>query len=65
VRGAERFYKGASDQELMIQKYLPRNIEYNHLMMNAVNRLGLQYVEIDSSKSLEEIANRCFAILDK
>lgn len=65
VRSAERFYAGASDQEMMIQKYLPRNIEYNHLMMAAVGRLGLDYIEVDSTKTLEEVANSCFAALER
>jgi 2-phosphoglycerate kinase len=63
VRSTERFYTGASDQEMMIQKYLPRNIEYNRLMMEAVNRLDLEWVKVDSNKSLEDIADQCFAQL--
>jgi len=65
VRGAERFYAGASDQEMMIAKYLPRNIKYNRLMMDAVNRLGLQYLEVGLNTSLEETADNCFAMLEK
>ena len=51
VRGVERFYAYASDQEMMIAKYLPRNIEYNRLMMEAIKRLGLQYLEVVSLHS--------------
>ncbi len=65
VRGAERFYAGASDQEMLIQKYLPRNIEYNRRMLDEVTRLGLEHINVDSTKSLEEVATECFAILDK
>ena len=37
VRAIERFYAGASDQAAVIQKFVPRNIEYNQLMMTAVD----------------------------
>jgi 2-phosphoglycerate kinase len=65
VRKTGRFYAGASDQEMMIQKYLPRNIEYNHRMMEVVERRGLQYVEVTSLTPIEEIADSCFALLSK
>ncbi|MDP6055447.1 MAG: hypothetical protein QGF24_01480 [Dehalococcoidia bacterium] len=65
VRGVERFYAYASDQEMMIAKYLPRNIEYNRLMMEAIKRLGLQYLEVVSLHSPEHTANDCFAMLER
>jgi len=37
VRAIERFYAGASGQAAVIQKFVPRNIEYNQLMMTAVD----------------------------
>lgn len=59
VRGAERFYAGASDAEMLIQKVLPRNIEYNRRMMEAVQRLGLNSVEVVQGASPAVIADRC------
>jgi len=50
---------------MLIQKYLPRNIEYNRRMVCEVNRLGLEQIDVDSTKSLKEVANECFAILEK
>jgi hypothetical protein len=64
VRGAERFYKGASDQEMMIQKFLPRNIDYNLRMMNPVGRLGLAVVEVTANRSTEQLAAECLQLLN-
>lgn len=63
VRATERFYAGASDQEAVIQKFVPRNIEYNELMMSAVDRLGLPSVKVGSHDSTEQITNRCAELL--
>ena len=63
VRATERFYAGASDQEAVIQKFVPRNVEYNRLMMTAVEQLGLQSVKVGSHDSIEQITNRCAELL--
>lgn len=63
VRGAERFYAGASDEDMLIQKYLPRNIEYNRRMMGAVERLGLHSVVVSEGSTPEQLAEQSLALL--
>lgn len=63
VRAAERFYAGASDEEALIKKFLPRNIEYNRQMMAAVERLGLESVMVTQESTSEQLADECLALL--
>lgn len=63
VRAAERFYKGASDDAALIQKFLPRNIEYNRRMMGAVERLGLESVMVTQESTTQQLADECLAVL--
>ncbi|MDA1278468.1 MAG: hypothetical protein O3B95_00280 [Chloroflexi bacterium] len=61
VRNARRFYAGASDEEMMISKFLPRNIEYNNRMLDTLERLGLSSIEILRADSIETVVEKCFA----
>ena len=63
VRGAERFYARASDEEALIHKFRPRNIEYSKRMMDAIDRLGLESVMVTTENSTERLADQCMAVL--
>ncbi len=63
VRAAGRFYAGASDEEALVKKFLPRNIEYNRRMMAAVERLGLESVVVAKESTTAQLADQCLALL--
>ena len=64
VRSTERFYRGASDEELLIQRYLPRNIEYNRLMLESIDEYGIESVDVIEFESVDDVVVRCLEILE-
>jgi len=64
IRSTERFYRGASDEELLIQRYLPRNIEYNRLMLESIDEYGLESVDVIEFESVNDVVVRCLEILE-
>lgn len=64
IRSTKRFYQGASDDELLIQLYLPRNIEYNRLMLESIDEYGLEAVDVTDYDSIDDVVTRCFEILE-
>lgn len=65
VRATNRPYQTDSDKKLMVEKYLPRNIKYNRLMLDAVKQLGLRYIEVDVSDSVDDIASTILAMVER
>jgi len=53
------FSRGASDEEMMIQRYLERSLWYNAWIREQVADLGLKSVSISANKTPNEIANAC------
>ena len=65
TRAASGFYRGASDEESMIQNFLARNVRYNELMMSAANNLGLETVLVVAETSLDDLTEQCIRRLVK
>jgi 2-phosphoglycerate kinase len=53
------FSRGASDEEMMIQRYLERSLWYNARIRKQVADLGLKSVSILANKTPNEIASAC------
>ncbi len=53
------FSRGASDAEMMIQRYLERSLWYNARIRKQVADLGLKSVSISANKTPKEIASAC------
>lgn len=49
----------------MIRKFLDRSIRYNEQMMDAVRRLGLVSVDIETASSPEQLSDICLDLLCK
>ena len=60
----ESQYEQASTQErMLIQKFLERTILYNHEMMAAVHKLGLNSLEVYEHETPDELADRVLGAL--
>jgi hypothetical protein len=49
----------------MIDKFLKRTWIYNERMMDAVVRLGLVTIDVESVSSAEELVNKCLAAIQR
>jgi len=59
-------YEAKSPREKeMVAKFLERTHLYNERMMEAVNRLGLVSMDIESTSSLDELCDTCLELLGK
>jgi len=59
-------YEAKSPREKeMVAKFLQRTHLYNERMMEAVNRLGLVSMDIESTSSLDELCDTCLELLGK
>jgi 2-phosphoglycerate kinase len=59
VRSDEEFYRGAADEEALIENFTRRSNRYNELMLESARDCGATVISVDSSQSVEEIADAC------
>jgi 2-phosphoglycerate kinase len=64
VRSSD-FSQGASDVELMIERYCARSFWYNGMLREEVARLGLKALEISDGMGPKEIVDRCLSLLSR
>lgn len=57
IYNASRFDETNPEEKMMIQKFLDRTLGYNERMMAAVNRLGLNSINVETSSSLDELSD--------
>ena len=57
------FSEGASNVELMIERYCERSLWYNAYLRDEVTRLGLKALGISDGVRPEEIAGECLSLL--
>jgi 2-phosphoglycerate kinase len=62
VRSSD-FSAGASNVELMIERYCARSFWFNAMLRKEVTRLGLKALEISDGMRPEEIVDRCLSLL--
>jgi 2-phosphoglycerate kinase len=62
---ASDFSAGASNVELMIERYCQRSFWYNTMLREEVARLGLKALEISDGMPPEEIVDRCLSLLSR
>jgi 2-phosphoglycerate kinase len=62
VRADEFFYRGASDEAVMIQHYLDRSLRYNRDLKHMVEMLNMPFIEIHPNTSTGDLLQTC---LDK
>lgn len=59
-----RFQEAAARENRMIQKFLERTQLYNERMMDAVNRLGLVSMGVDSTSSPDKLSDKYLELVD-
>jgi hypothetical protein len=58
-------YEQASVREkVMIEKFIGRTCRYNEQMMQALTRLGLPWINVEETLSLEDLTNKAFRLLN-
>lgn len=57
------FSEGASDRELMVQRYLERSLRYNACLREQLVRDDLKAIPVSSAMSAEGIADACLLLL--
>jgi 2-phosphoglycerate kinase len=62
---ASDFSEGASNVELMIERYCARSIWHNAMLREEVARLGLKALEISDGMRPEEIVDECLRLLSR
>ena len=62
---ASDFSQGASDVELMIERYCARSFWYNAMLREQVSRLGLKALEVSDGMRPEEIVDACLRLLSR
>jgi hypothetical protein len=66
-----RIYQASQVEEatvqgkMMIQKFLERTYRYNEQMMDAIKRLGLVSINVESVSSLNELSHICLEALNQ
>ncbi len=65
IYNESNFEETAGRDQKMIQKFLERTHLYNQRMLEAVKQFGLVSIDIETTSSLEELANRCLQELGK
>lgn len=53
------FYKGASNEKVMIENFLARSKSYNKMLKEQVGVYGLKSVEISVAENSESLTDRC------
>jgi len=56
---AAEFYRGASDEEAMIDHYLARSVWYNARLKEAVKKFGLTSIELPPQEPVQKIVEMC------
>jgi hypothetical protein len=62
---ASDFSVGASNVELMIERYCARSFWYNAMLREEVKRLGLKGLELPDGMRPEEIVDACLGLLSR
>ena len=63
IRANLNFWRGASDEELMIRRYLERSIWHNNRTRARAEQLGLKVVYIEPDATPDELCDLCLRTL--
>lgn len=48
-------------ERMLVDKFMERNLLYNGRIMDAVNQLGLAYVDVEAASNVDELMDMCFS----
>ena len=63
IHDASRYAEKTGNERRMVSKFVQRTLAYNALMIAATNRLGLPSIDLETTSSLQDLADRCLALL--
>ena len=52
------------DKQYLVQKFLARTLLYNRRMQQEVKRLGLNSINVESTSTVEQLADRCLKLMN-
>ena len=64
IYGASGFGEASARERQMIQKFLDRTLLYNARMREIVSRRGLACVDVGDASSVEELGEKCLALIN-
>ncbi|MGH3312184.1 MAG: hypothetical protein ACRDP3_16615, partial [Streptomyces sp.] len=64
VHAAGHYGEAAAEEQHLMEKFLARTSRYQTLMLDVVDRLGLDCIEASDGRSIEELANAVLAAVD-
>jgi 2-phosphoglycerate kinase len=65
IHKASQFEEATVQRKVMIQKFLERTHLYNEQMMDAIKRLGLVSINVETTASLNELSDICLKALSQ
>ena len=63
IRSNQDFWRGASDEELMIQRFLERSVWHNNRTTARAEQLGLKVVYVEPDATPDELCDLCLRTL--
>ncbi len=63
IRQNEEFYRGASDEEEMIRRYVKRSLWHNTQVKMDAQRLAMASIELAAHNSPDEVCAQCIRLL--
>lgn len=64
VREAGRYAEATDEERRLMDKFLARTVRYQTLMLDAVDRLGLDRIDTGGSRSVEDLVDALIATVD-
>lgn len=58
IYSASRFHERTADEKIMAERFLGRTEQYNELMLDVVNRLGLANIDVSGAPSIDELVEQ-------
>jgi hypothetical protein len=63
IRRKEEFYRGASDEEKIIRRFLERSLWHNSQVRSEAERRGMGCIELRVDHSPDEVCEKCHRLL--
>ena len=58
-----RYDEGTATEKALVEKFIGRTVRYDHLMIEAVNKLGLASVDVGTTSSIDELMEKCLHVM--
>ena len=62
IRAESRYDEGTATEKALVEKFIGRTVRYDELMMEAINKLGLESIDAGTS-SIDELMQQCLHLV--